>query len=190
MLALTITAYAIGIVLLGCGSAILISMQIARRSAAPFFPSAKTTVRLALREAGLRRGETFYDLGAGTGASIVIADKEFGARAIGAEISILPYLLAKIRIFLAGSKATMRFKDLFTEDVHDADVVFCFLAERVLGRIAEKLRKELRPGARIISYAFTLPGMVPERTIPVHGAWKLYLYRIPEMGGRTTGSGE
>ncbi len=182
MLALTITAYAVGIVLLGCGSAILLSMQIARKSAAPFFPSAKSTVRLALAAADLRPGESFYDLGAGTGASIVVADREFGARAIGSEISILPYLLAKIRIFLSRSKAKMRFEDLFNEDVRDADVVFCFLAERVLGRVAEKLRKELKPGARIVSYAFTLPGMVPERTIPVHGAWKLYLYRISGTG--------
>ena len=178
MLALTIAAYAVGIVLLGCGGAILISMQIARRSAAPYFPSSAETVRLALGAAGLRPGETFYDLGAGTGQTVVIADKEFGAHAVGSEISVLPWLIAKIRISLAGSKARILFEDLFTQDVRDADVVFCFLAERVLGRVAEKLKRELKPGARVASYAFTLPGMTPYRTVPVHGAWKLYLYRI------------
>lgn len=178
MLALTITAYAIGIVLLGCGGAILLSMQIARKSAAPYFPSSAETVRLALRTAGLKSGEIFYDLGAGTGQAVVIADKEFGAHAVGSEISLLPYLVAKLRIFFSGSKATVIFKDLFTQDTREADVVFCFLADRVLGRVADKLKRELKPGARIVSYAFTFPGMTPEKVVAVHGAWKLYLYRI------------
>lgn len=178
MLALTITAYAIGTVLLGCGGAILISMQIARKSAAPYFPSSSETVRIALRAAKLKPGETFYDLGAGTGQAVVIAQKEFGAHAVGSEISLLPYLVAKLRIFFTRSKARMIFENLFTQDIHDADVVFCFLAERVLGRVADKLKRELKPGARVASYAFTLPGMTPYDTIPVHGKWKLYLYRI------------
>ncbi len=178
MLALTIAAYAIGIVLLGCGGAILISMQIARKSAAPYFPSSAETVRLALRTAELKPKETFYDLGAGTGQALVIADKQFGAHAIGSEISLLPYLIAKLRIFFMRSKAHVTFENLFTQDVRDADVVFCFLAERVLGRVADKLKRELKPGARVVSYAFTLPGMTPDAAIPVHGAWNLYLYRI------------
>lgn len=178
MLALTITVYAIGIVLLGCGGAILISMHIARKSAAPFFPSAKSTLRLAMNAAALAPGEVFSDLGAGAGGSLVIADKEFGARAIGAEISLLPFLIAKLRIFLARSRATIEFTDLFSMDVRDADVVFCFLAERVMEQVKGKLQRELRSGARIVSYAFAFPGMKPERIIPVHGAWNLYLYRI------------
>ena len=178
MLALTIAAYAIGIVLLGCGGAILLSMQIARKSAAPYFPSSAETVHLALRTAGLKPGETFYDLGAGTGQALVIADRQFGAHAIGSEISLLPYLIAKLRIFFMRSKARILFENLFTQDVRDADVVFCFLAERVLDRVADKLKRELKPGARVVSYAFTLPGMTPDATIPVHGAWNLYLYRI------------
>jgi precorrin-6B methylase 2 len=178
MLALTITLYAIGIVILGCGSAILLSMQLARRSAAPYFPSAKSTIRLALREADLKPGEWFYDLGAGTGNSIIIAEKEFGAHAVGSEINMLPYCIAKLKIFFARSHVQMKFESLFTQDVSNADIVFIFLAERVLARVAEKLKKELKPGARIISYAFTLPGMTPEKVVPVHGAWKLYIYVV------------
>jgi cyclopropane fatty-acyl-phospholipid synthase-like methyltransferase len=180
MIALTIAAYAIGIVIIACGSAILISMQIARKSAAPYFPSTKRALRLAMQEAHLAPGETFYDLGAGTGASLVIASNEFGARAVGSEISILPYLIAKLRIVLTGARhASVRFEDLFAQDVHDADVVFCFLAERILPRIVEKLRRELRPGARIVSHAFALPGMTPTAIIaPREDAWKIYVYTI------------
>jgi len=178
MIIVIVLLYAAGIVLLGCGSAILISMQLARKSAAPFFPSARSTLALAMRAAELKPGETFYDLGAGTGTSLLVAEQEFGARAVGSEINLLPYCVAKVRLFLRRSRAAMRFQNLFTQDVRGADVVFCFLAERVLARVAEKLRRELKPGARIVSYAFTLPGMAPEKIVPVHGAWKLYLYRI------------
>lgn len=181
MIIATLIAYTVGIVILGCGAAILISMQIARKSAAPFFPSTKRALRLALKEADLTSGEIFYDLGAGTGTSLVIANKEFGARAIGSEISILPYLIAKLRIFFSRARgASVRFEDLFTQDIHDADVVFCFLAERVLPRITKKLQRELRPGTRIISNAFAFPDMKPTRIItPKRNGWKLYLYAIP-----------
>ncbi len=177
MLALTIAAYAIGIVLLGCGGAILLSMQLARRSAAPFFPSSAETARAAFRAAALKPGEVMYDLGAGTGTAMIVAAKEFGADARGFEISLLPYLIARAKIILTGAHGRLSMKDLFKQDVADADVVFLYLAERVLPRIAEKLRHELKPGARIVSYAFALPGMEPAKTIPIMKGWDLYVYR-------------
>ncbi len=125
--------------MLGCGSAILMSMELARKSAAPFFPSTKAVMRRAMKEAYLKPGELFYDLGAGTGTSLIIADKEFGARAIGFEINILPYLIAKIKIFLFRSHAKLFFRSLFNEDLREADVVFCFLLPRTMIKLESQL---------------------------------------------------
>src|SRR5258708_21507151 len=104
-LTVPLIALALLITLIIAGIASLISMQIARKSAAPFFPTPAGAVRDALRAANLRAGETFYDLGAGTGKALLIAEREFGAKAVGFEISILFYLIAKINLFVHRSHA-------------------------------------------------------------------------------------
>jgi len=165
----------IGLFIFGVVS--LISMQAARKSAAPFFPTPADGIRKALRAADIKPGEIFYDLGAGNGKALLIAEKEFGARATGFEISIPLYLIAKINLFARGSRSKMLFKNLWNERLSDADVLFVFLAERTMPKIAAKLKAELKPGARFVTYAFRIPGLTPEQVINVHGAWNLFVYK-------------
>ncbi len=167
------------ILFLGGVIAIFLSMYLAQKSAAPFFPSPKTIMRQAMQEMSLKKGEIFYDLGAGTGTSIIVADKEFGANATGSEINLLPYLIAHLKIFLSRSRAKMKFENLFQQNISDADVVFCFLTRQTMKKLEPKFKKELKSGTRIACYTFPLPTMKPERIIPVHGDWKIYLYKTP-----------
>lgn len=157
---------------------IFIPMQRARKSAGPFFPSAHSTIRKALAAAELKPSESFYDLGAGAAQALIIAEKEFGARATGFEISLLPYALGRLNLFLHRAKAELKFKNLFEEHLGEADVIFVFLAERVMPQVAEKIKREAKPGARIVTYAFELPNMKPEKIIPIHGAWNVFVYKI------------
>lgn len=154
-----------------------ISAYRARESAAPFFPTPAGAIRRALREASLAPGETFYDLGAGTGKVLVIAEKEFGARATGFEISLLFYWLAEINLLLHRSKSKILAQNFFATDLRNADVVFCFLAIRTMQKMEDKLKDELKPGARVMVYAFPLPTMTPIKTITVHGKWKMFFYK-------------
>jgi len=172
---LTLIGLLIAFVIFGIVS--LVSMQVARKSAAPFFPTPTNAIRDALRAANLKPGQRFYDLGAGTGKVLLIAEKEFGARATGFEISILFYLIAKINLFVHGSHATIVFKSFWEADLRAADVTFLFLAERTMAKIATKLKAELRPSARVIVYAFPLPDRTPTQTIAVRGAWKIFVYK-------------
>jgi len=162
--------------LLVLGVALAWNLHRARRSAAPFFPTPQRAIRTALAAAELKPGETFYDLGAGTGRALVIAEKEFGARAAGFEISWLFYAIANLNLMLRGAKARVQFKSLWDADLREANVIFFFLVERVLPKMAEKLRRELKPGTRIVVYAFPLPGMQPKQTIPIYGQWNVFIY--------------
>ena len=45
-----------------------------------------------------------------------------------------------------------------TQAIAEAQVIFVFLLDRHMLRLDTKLKKECRPGARVVSYAFELPG--------------------------------
>jgi len=160
-------------------AALFASFIIPRRSGAPYLPTPSRAIKEALMQAGLKPGEKFYDLGAGTAPAIIMADKAFGARAVGFEISPIIYAIAKIKLFLNRSNAELRFESLFNADLRDADVVFSFLAKRVMQKVEDKLKKELRPGARVICYTFGLPTLTPDIEIPIRGGWKILIYRMP-----------
>lgn len=152
------------------------SARSARKSGAPFFPTPARAIRDALRAAHLTPGESFYDLGAGTGKALLIAEREFGARATGLEISPAFFMIAKMNLILHRSQAKIKMADLFKEEIGKADVIFCFLATRSMKKTEEHILRQAKAGARIIAYAFPLPAMEPKRVLPLRGQWKTYLY--------------
>ena len=158
--------------------AFALSAHRARRSAAPYYPTPARAIRAALAAAELHAGERFYDLGAGTGKTLLIAEKEFGARAIGFEISLLPYWIGKLNLFIHGSRATLIPKNFFDADLAQADAIFCFLAIRTMQKMEDKVKTGLKPGARVVVYAFPLPKMTPTKTITIQGKWKMFVYKI------------
>jgi SAM-dependent methyltransferase len=120
---------------------------------APWVPTHRDIVDRMLRMAGVKPGEVVYDLGCGDGRVLVVAARRYGARAVGVEL------------------------DLFGVDLHSADVVFAYLLQDTNDRLKEKLRSELRPGARIVSNTFHFSGLPLAR---MDDDLKLYLYRIGE----------
>jgi hypothetical protein len=79
-----------------------------------------------------------------------------GARAIGYEISIHLYLIARMR-----GRGEIRYRDFWKADLRDADVIFIFLEKRFMPRFEREIWPQLKPGCRVISNAFTLPAIPP-----------------------------
>ncbi len=131
--------------------------------AAPYVPTRQHDVERMLRLAELKAGEIVYDLGAGDGRFILTAAKRYQAKATGYEISLLPYWVAKLRIWRAhiGNLATMKAKDFFHVDLSDANVVVCFLTPGAMKKLGEKFKRELKPGTRVVSFAFSIAGWTP-----------------------------
>lgn len=149
--------------------------------AAPFLPTRQRDVERVLRLARVKPGERLYDLGAGDGRFIVAAAKHYGAAAIGYEISLLPYLAARWRLAVSGlgPKARIEWKDFFHVDLSQADVIVCFLTPAALAKLGPKFKQELRPGTRIVSYTFSLPGWTPVRKDkPTAQMMSVYLYQV------------
>ena len=145
-------------VLIIFGSAALAGLR-----AAPYVPTQKKDIRRMFELAGLKPNELVYDLGAGDGRMVLMAAREFKAKAVGIEFSILPYLISKMRVRLAGlnKKIKIQYGDFYKVSLKKADVVICFLTPMAMRKLSPKFKKELKKGARIVSYAFPLKDWTP-----------------------------
>jgi ubiquinone/menaquinone biosynthesis C-methylase UbiE len=144
-----------------------------------YVPTPKDIVRKMLHLAGLRPGETVYDLGAGDGRVIIEAVRHFRGKAVGVEID--PERVSKIRGRLAstGTRAELIEGDLFQVDLSTADIISIYLSDLANAKLAPKLRRELKRGARVVSLDYPLPEWTPARELTVNTAGisrKLYLY--------------
>jgi len=133
-------------------------------SAAPWVPLWRSDIRRMMKIAEVKPGEIVYDLGAGDGRIIIIAAAEFKAKATGFEIATLPYLLGYTKIILKGlrGKAKLKYANFFSQDLSKADVICMFLTPQAMKKLKPKLEKEIKPGCRIVSYAFSLPDWPPK----------------------------
>ena len=141
------------------------------RQAIGFVGTPQPVVEAMLATAGVRPGETVYDLGCGDGRIVISAARQFGARGLGVDLNFELIQVARAAAVAAGVRhlTTFRLADLFSVDLAEADVVALYLLPEVNERLLPQLR-QLRPGARVVSYEFRLPGCEPARTALVEYA--------------------
>jgi SAM-dependent methyltransferase len=149
---------------------------------APWIPSSAGTVRKMLQIAEVNPGDLVLDLGAGDGRVVILAAKAFGARGMGVEIDPLRCLIANAAIAVLGlrKRAHVFHGNMFSFDTSAADVVVLYLLQGTNQRIKEKLQRELRPGARVVSHTFSMSDWTPTVLDDRRG---IFLYEI----GRTSG---
>lgn len=124
---------------------------------AMFHPSARVRVKTFLDHVPMTAEDLLIDVGCGDGRVLREARRRYGVKALGIEVNPLAYLLACIRNM--GIKGIeLRWCNFWRVNLRNADVVFCYLFPDVMKRLAEKLEAELKPGARVISCNFPLPG--------------------------------
>lgn len=128
----------------------------------PYVPSPMKVVEFMIRKANLKGNETVYDLGCGDARLLITAKKKFpGIRAIGYELPLGVWMLAKIRVLLSKQKVTVRLGNFLRANLSDADVILLYLVPEVMPKLQRKLEAELRKGTRIISHGFAFPSREP-----------------------------
>jgi SAM-dependent methyltransferase len=142
---------------------IILTMAIAGKSLAPWVPSWSKDLPRIFELANIRPGQVFYDLGCGNGKTVLYANKKFQAKAIGLEIALPLYFVCKIRqVFNWDKRLIFKYKNLFKEDLSQADVIFIFgMPKTIKDKLKSKLEKELKAGAKVISYVFAVNGWEP-----------------------------
>lgn len=152
-------------------------------SLAPWVPARRRDLERISRLADLRPGEVWYEFGAGDGrVSSYMARTHPHSRIVGLELSWPLYAVCRLRRFVRCRRnATFLWRNAFTAAVGEADVVYMFgMPKTVAGAMQEKLQRELKPGARVISYTFAMRGWQPERVDkPEEKDIAIYRYVMP-----------
>ncbi len=114
-------------------------------------------------------GGIVYDLGCGHGLFALSIQKENPTRSVrGIDTSYIRIWFAKVYTYLIGRHVIFTRKNIFNADLRDADIVYTYLWYSVMPPLEQKLRKELKPGAIVITNTSYFPNWKPIRTIITH----------------------
>ena len=164
------------------------SAQEAQPSAKPlrspdviFVPTPYETVDAMLKVANVGNDDVVYDLGSGDGRIPIMAVQKYNAaRAIGIDINPERIKEAEANLKKAGVGDRVRFlnADLFETNISDATVVTLYLLSSLNQKLLPKLQRELKPGTRIVSHAFSMgEDWKPDAERTVNGK-TIYLWTV------------
>ena len=147
-----------------------------------FAATPQPVVDAMLKLAKVTARDTVFDLGSGDGRMVVLAAQKYGARGVGIELQSRLVELSRLVAREGGvaDRVTIIEGDLFEADISAATVVMLWLSPTVNSRLAAKLRRELRPGTRVVSHQFPIEGWTPNAIVHVDDdQTDLFLWVIP-----------
>ena len=147
---------------------------------APMFPTPAGALEGLAGLAPLPAGARVLDAGCGLGHGLRELRREYPLAALsGLEWSGLLRLLCAARCAWIGLDASVRRGDIWAADWSAFDIVYAFQRPESMQRAAEKARRELRPGAWLVSLEFEVPGLTPTHRLAGAGGRAVWLYRTP-----------
>jgi protein-L-isoaspartate O-methyltransferase len=150
----------------------------------PPIPTPQSIVERMLEAGRVKSGDLVYDLGSGDGRVVITAAQKYGARAVGVEL--LPDLCRKARerIQAAGLADRVRIIEgsALRVDLSPADVVTMVFLTGSNERLRPALEKQLKPGARVVSYQFPVKGWKPVEQVPIQMGKAEHTILVYEMG--------
>ena len=135
-------------------------------SLAPYMPTPQEVVDRMLQLAEVSKNDVVYDLGSGDGRLVITAAKRYGARGVGIDIDAKLIAQSRASARQEGVEALVEFRqqDALTVDLSPASVVTLYLLSGANLQLRPTLRKQLKPGSRIVSHQFGMGDWVPTRT--------------------------
>jgi predicted RNA methylase len=146
-----------------------------------FEPTSYPVAKAMLELARVNASDVVFDLGSGDGRIVNMAASLYGARGVGIELQ--PYLVEQSRQAAHETAVSDRVEfivgDMFKADISRATVVMLYLWPSVNSALEAKLKRELRPGTRVVSHSFGFNGWVPRETRLTADGTTLYLWTVP-----------
>ena len=138
-----------------------------KQSLAPYVPTPQDVVERMLRLAQTTKDDVVFDLGSGDGRIPIAAAKLFGARAVGIDIDQRRIEESRANAAAAGVGNLVEFRlgDALKADVSTATVVTLYMLGSGNAALRPVLTRQLRPGARIVSHAFSMGAAWPAEAV-------------------------
>lgn len=127
---------------------------------APFVPTSNSVIFNILKQANLRKGQHFLELGSGDGRVVSMAVKKFDVSGTGVEIHPMLVWYCQLKKFIQKTP-NLKFKrqSFYKTDFSQADVIFTFLLPKTLRKLKNKFLTESKKGTLIISHGFKIEGL-------------------------------
>lgn len=140
----------------------------------PYVPSTWHKINVMLELADPQFNDKMADLGSGDGR-IVISFAKKGVESHGYEINSELALLAESKILDENldEKAFIHIADFWEEDLSDFSIVTIYGMTSIMEHLEKKLKRELKPGSRVLSAIFHFPNWTP-----IKQKDNVYLYQI------------
>lgn len=148
-----------------------------------YVPTSNGVIGAMFRLAMPTSDDVLYDLGSGDGRIVIAAARRFGLQGVGVEIDPALVKKATDNARKAGVADKVRFiqADLFKTDLSPATIVTLYLSPSINMRLRDKLRHELRSGARVVSNRFDMGDWAPDATEKADGR-RVFLWKITQQG--------
>jgi hypothetical protein len=148
----------------------------------PPVPTKPGRIQKALKLANLQPDETLYDLGAGDGRVLLIAARDFGAKAVGLEIGPVQCALIWLRATASGSgnRIQIHWENFYKADLKDADVVFVYATSKEVLKLAPNLENQLKRGTRVVSISADFSEWQPQN---MDDRELIFVYEMPPQKG-------
>ena len=133
---------------------------------APYVPSPSAVVDRMLELAQVTRLDVLYDIGCGDGRIVIAAARKYGAAGVGIDIDKGMVETSRKNAKVAGVERLVKFicMDATKADVSAATVVTLYLLPESNALLRPIFDKQLRPGTRVVSHNYVIPGWEAKET--------------------------
>lgn len=142
---------------------------------APYVPTTTAAADAMIRLANIKKGNTVVDLGSGDGKLLLLAARAGASQAIGYEINPYLVLLSRVRALAYRTVIRVSWRNFWRADLSNAGVVFVYLLPWRMETLGKKLRRELAPGALVVSNSFVFPNW---RVVRQDEKQHIYVFRV------------
>ncbi len=127
---------------------------------APYLPTKRRQIELALDMLNAKKGQSLLELGAGDGRMVLAAAKR-GLQVTAYELNPLLCLVIAIRAWRYRRQVKVICGNYWYTDWPKSDYIFVFLLDRYMSRLDKKViqkRNQWRAPIKLASFVFRIPG--------------------------------